>query len=175
VTLETTKTTFDVDSPRDGYAFFEHEPNAELAVGAPFAWIADADSRLGPVLEAMVNGRYYWIPFQRLARIAFEPPTDLRDGVWLPAQLAFANGGEVVAMVPTRYPGSEASADGAILMGRRTEWRDAGGERFTGLGQRVLVTDQGEHGLLDVRLVELDPPAPAADADAAPDAPQDHA
>ena len=33
VTLETTKTTFDVDAPIDGYAFFEHEPNAELAVG----------------------------------------------------------------------------------------------------------------------------------------------
>ncbi|HET7608770.1 MAG TPA: 2-oxo acid dehydrogenase subunit E2 [Gammaproteobacteria bacterium] len=43
-TLETTKTTFDVDSPSDGYAFFEHEPNAELAVGAPLAWIADNDA-----------------------------------------------------------------------------------------------------------------------------------
>ena len=26
--------------------------------GRPFEWIADADSRLGPVLEAIVNGRY---------------------------------------------------------------------------------------------------------------------
>jgi 2-oxoglutarate dehydrogenase E2 component (dihydrolipoamide succinyltransferase) len=46
VTLETTKTTFDVESPSDGYAFFEHEPNAELAVGAPIAWIADHDGPL---------------------------------------------------------------------------------------------------------------------------------
>jgi pyruvate/2-oxoglutarate dehydrogenase complex dihydrolipoamide acyltransferase (E2) component len=46
VTLETTKTTFDVESPSDGYAFFEHEPNAELAVGAPVAWIADHDGPL---------------------------------------------------------------------------------------------------------------------------------
>jgi len=43
VTLETTKTTFDVDAPQDGYAFFEHEPNAEIAVGAPVAWIADSN------------------------------------------------------------------------------------------------------------------------------------
>jgi pyruvate/2-oxoglutarate dehydrogenase complex dihydrolipoamide acyltransferase (E2) component len=43
VTLETTKTTFDVDAPRDGYAFFEHEPHAEVAVGAPVAWIADTN------------------------------------------------------------------------------------------------------------------------------------
>ena len=44
VTLETTKTTFDVDSPRDGYALFEHEPNTEIAVGAPVAWIAETDA-----------------------------------------------------------------------------------------------------------------------------------
>jgi pyruvate/2-oxoglutarate dehydrogenase complex dihydrolipoamide acyltransferase (E2) component len=46
VTLETTKTTFDVDAPSDGYAFFEHEPNTELAVGSPVAWIADSDEPL---------------------------------------------------------------------------------------------------------------------------------
>jgi pyruvate/2-oxoglutarate dehydrogenase complex dihydrolipoamide acyltransferase (E2) component len=54
VTLETTKTTFDVDAPSDGYAFFEHEPNAELAVGAPVAWIADDDR---PIKAATVPAR----------------------------------------------------------------------------------------------------------------------
>src|SRR4030095_9564113 len=28
----------------------------------PFDWIADADSRLGPVLEAVFDGKYFWIP-----------------------------------------------------------------------------------------------------------------
>jgi pyruvate/2-oxoglutarate dehydrogenase complex dihydrolipoamide acyltransferase (E2) component len=46
VTLETTKTTFDVDAPSDGYAFFEHEPNTEIAVGSAVAWIADNDEPL---------------------------------------------------------------------------------------------------------------------------------
>ena len=131
--------------------------------GAPFEWIADADSRLGPVLEAMVNGKYYWIPFSRLASIKIEDPVDLRDRVWLPANLSFANGGEAIAMIPTRYPGSQASEDGAILMAAKTDWVGLGHERFAGVGQRVLVTDQGEHDMLSVRLIELDP----ADADAA--------
>jgi type VI secretion system protein ImpE len=144
-------------------AFGEAPPTPGLLDGEPFEWIADADSRLGPVLEAMVNGRYYWIPFQNLTRVSFEPPTDLRDRVWLPAHLQFVNGGEVVAMVPTRYSGSESSTDGAILMAGRTEWRDAGHDRWTGLGQRVLATDQGEHGLLAVSLIELTPAASAAD------------
>ena len=129
--------------------------------GEPFQWIADADSRLGPVLEAMVNGKYYWIPFSRLSRVSIEDATDLRDRVWLPANIAFANGGEAVAMIPTRYPGSQSSEDGQILMAAKTEWRDIGSERFAGLGQRVLVTDQGEHDMLGVRLIELE----AADGD----------
>ena len=123
--------------------------------GAPFAWIADADSRLGPVLEAMINGRYYWIPFNRLARVDIEAPVDLRDFVWLPAQLQFTNGGEAVAMLPTRYPGSEKSDDEKILMARKTEWHEDGPERWLGLGQRVLVTDLDEHDLLSVRTIEL--------------------
>lgn len=127
--------------------------------GAPFEWIADADSRLGPVLEAMVNGRYYWIPFTRLARVDIELPTDLRDMVWLPAQLQFTNGGEVIAMIPTRYPGSERSVDDQILMARKTEWRAAATgdtERWLGLGQRVLITNEGEHDILSVRSIEFE-------------------
>src|SRR5450432_3057169 len=67
--------------------------------GEPFAWIADADSRLGPVLEACVNGHYYWVPMSRLSRVEFDPPADLRDCVWMPAQLMFSNGGETVALI----------------------------------------------------------------------------
>jgi len=132
--------------------------------GAPFEWIADADSRLGPVLEAMVNGRYYWVPFSRLAGVEIEAPTDLRDMVWLPAQLRFANGGEAIAMLPTRYPGSELSAEASIAMARKTEWREArrGSDRWLGLGQRVLVTDLGEHDLLSIRSIAID----AAEGDA---------
>lgn len=125
--------------------------------GTAFEWIADADSRLGPVLEAMINGRYYWIPFNRLLRIAIEPPTDLRDKIWLPTHLQFANGGEVIAMLPVRYPGSELSNDDQILLSAKTVWAEDGPERWLGLGQRVLITDQGEHDLLSVRLIELEP------------------
>ncbi len=127
--------------------------------GEPFEWIADADSRLGPVLEAFVNGKYYWVPFSRLTKVAFEAPTDLRDMVWTPAYLTFDNGGEVVAYVPTRYPGSQASEDAQILLSHKTEWQAMGPDRFSGLGQRVLTTNAGDYPLLNVRLIEVDQPA----------------
>lgn len=122
----------------------------------PFAWIADADQRLGPLLEAIVNGRYSWIPFARLREIRIEKPTDLRDIAWTPVNLLLANGGETVALVPTRYPGSQAASDPRLVMARATEWSEHPGETFLGLGQRLFATDQGEYGLMDVRVIKLD-------------------
>ena len=129
---------------------------APAASDQTFSWIADADPRMGPVLEAIVNGKYYWIPFARIRELAIEPPVDLRDIAWTPARLTFSNGGETVAFIPTRYPGSEAAADTAIVTGRTTVWTDGGSETFLGLGQRVFATDGGDHALMDVRRLRLD-------------------
>ena len=133
--------------------------------GTPFRWIADADSRLGPVLEACVNGRYYWVPFSRLSGVDLDPPEDLRDCVWTPAKLMFHNGGETVALIPTRYPGSESSDDGAICLARKTEWRDAGNDRWLGLGQRILSTDGEDHAVMSTRSIVLPEPASSAESE----------
>jgi type VI secretion system protein ImpE len=123
--------------------------------GTPFEWIADADSRLGPVLEAVINGRYYWVPFHRLTSIDIEPPTDLRDLVWMPAQFQLVNGGSASGLIPTRYAGSDASDDPQVLMARRTEWKELVEGSYAGLGQRLFVTDQNEYPLMDVRSIVL--------------------
>ena len=67
----------------------------------------------------------------------------------------FANGGETLAMIPSRYPGSEAAEDGLVIVGRKTIWQPALGDAFEGLGQRVLATDQGDTPLLEVRSIQL--------------------
>lgn len=135
---------------------FEQAPTTRGALdGEPFEWIADADMRLGPVLEVITSGRYYWLPFANLARVAIEKPTDLRDLVWVPAHLELANGGELVALLPARYPGSEESEDSGIVLGRATTWSEVSPGVFHGLGQRLLATERGEHGLLEVREIRL--------------------
>jgi type VI secretion system protein ImpE len=145
---------------------FDEAPAVPGAIdGEAFEWIADADSRLGPVLEAFVNGKYYWIPFSRLSRISFEQPQDLRDMVWTPAYLTFANGGEVVAVIPSRYPATHESGDAQLLLSRKTEWREIGADRWAGLGQRVFSSNLGDHDLLAVHLIELQPPPDEAGED----------
>ena len=126
----------------------------------PFEWIADADSRLGPVLEVVINGRYGWLPFSAVTELAIDAPEDLRDLVWAPAHLSFINGGDSVALIPTRYAGTGEQADAALLMSRKTEWLEIAPGQFRGLGQRVLATDAAEHGLLELRKLVLNP-APA--------------
>ncbi len=132
-------------------AFDAAPTSAGTLDGKPFQWIADADSRLGPVLEAMINGRYYWIPFARISNVKIEPPEDLRDFVWLPSTIQFSNGGEMPALLPVRYPGSEKSDDGLIQLARRTEWQSLSEDAYAGLGQRILTTDEGDFPLLECK------------------------
>ena len=121
----------------------------------PFEWIADSDSRLGPILEIMIEGKYYWVPFCRLARIQIGKPTDLRDIIWVPAHFHWINGGESSGFIPVRYPSTEDSDDDALRLSRKTTWTDRGHDCFLGLGQRMLSTDTGEYPLLDCRQIEL--------------------
>jgi len=143
-------------------AFEAAPPSAGSIDGQPFEWIADADMRLGPVCEAVINGRYYWLPFSRLSRIDLEAPADLRDVVWMPAHFQFANGGESVGVIPTRYAGSEGDQDPLVRLSRKTVWAEEGPGMFTGRGQRILTTDTGEHPLMDVRSIRIGSPEPAA-------------
>ncbi len=141
---------------------FEAAPATSGTInGQAFEWISDADQRFGPMLEAIVDGKYYWVPFSRLKEITIEPPTDLRDLVWLPAVLKLSAGAEKVALLPVRYPGTEKSADGAALLARKTEWEERG-DLSIGVGQRLLATDAAEVPLLEVRTIVLNTTAPAA-------------
>ena len=123
---------------------------------APFDWVADADMRLGPVLEIIVNGKYFWLPFDAMASITFDPPEDLRDLVWAPATLELPNEGKMAALVPVRYPATVDGGDPAELMARKTTWTEAGAGTFVGSGQRTLSTDGGDTALLGVSSIAMD-------------------
>lgn len=135
---------------------FESAPTTGGRInGIEFEWIADADMRIGPMLEAIVNGRYYWIPFSYIADVSIDEPEDLRDLVWTPAEFKWVNGGEAVGLIPTRYPGSEKSDDPSVRLARRTEWSEQG-DLHVGLGQRMFTTDVDDYPLLEVRGINFE-------------------
>jgi len=141
-----------------GQAMDAAESAACTVDGTACEWLADGDSRLGPVCEVIANGQYYWLPIGSCSAIHLDPPTDMRDLVWMPAQLLLPNQGRVPALIPTRYPGTVAAvlenAD-ALKLSRATAWQDLGAGFWLGLGQRVWISDAGEHALLDTRSIEM--------------------
>jgi len=135
----------------------------------PFEWLADADGRLGPVLEVFLNGRYFWVPVEHVAVVDIEAPADLRDLVWAPARFQWSNGGDAVGFIPARYPGTEAAGDDRLRLSRMTEWvgGDDSQSEPRGLGQRLLATDAGEYPLLATRSIRIGAAAEPTDEAAA--------
>ncbi|MGL4231654.1 MAG: type VI secretion system accessory protein TagJ [Casimicrobium sp.] len=135
---------------------FDLAPASSGRIGdTTFEWLADADSRLGPVCEAFVNGQYYWIPFSHIASVQLEAPADLRDLVWTPGVITLRNGGQHPALIPTRYPSSEKEADDFALS-KKTSWIEHANDTWIGLGQRMFATDSGEFAQLDTREITFD-------------------
>ncbi|WP_374436376.1 type VI secretion system accessory protein TagJ [Inhella sp.] len=116
--------------------------------GQPFEWLCDGDARLGPCLEVMVQGKYLWLPWSLVRRIESRPPTEIRDRLWLHALLELGDEGSVEVFLPARYPFPQ---DDAQMLGERTDWQALDGDSYLGRGQKTLMTDSSECGLLDVR------------------------
>ena len=121
------------------------------------AWGADGDSRLGPLLEAFVDGKYYWIPFEHIRAVTMSARTHMMDSIYAPAEFRWLNEGMAKGYIPVRYPGSEASTDAQIQLGRKTEWSEQTDNFFCGLGHRVFVTDAAEFDLAEIKSIEFMP------------------
>ncbi|MES2054480.1 MAG: type VI secretion system accessory protein TagJ [Pseudomonadota bacterium] len=134
---------------------FEKAPDLAGTIdGQRFEWIADADVRFGPCIEAIIGGRYGLLPFDAIAGLKSEGPKDLRDVVWYPVEIAMKAGHSVAALIPARYPG--VTDDAAEQLGRATNWHD-GPNGQTGSGQRLWSLSDGQDcELLSVRSLVLD-------------------
>jgi type VI secretion system protein ImpE len=133
------------------------EPRAGSVNGEPFEWVRDGDARLGPCLEIIVQGRYYWAPWERVIHLEMKPPSEIRDRLWQPAMVQVTDDGPIEAFLPVRYPQPRNDDES---MSRRTDWVQLGEELYIGYGQKCIVTDQDPVGFLDIRDFAMErPPA----------------
>jgi len=143
----------------------EREPPAVSGVvnGKPFLSLEDADARFGVKLELMAAGRYMWLPFEHVAAIRIEPPRRLRDLLWLPAQVrtgpAFRDMELGEVLLPTLYPLSWRHTEEAVRLGRATVWEEQEDGTVAAFGQRILLVDGEELPILELRSLEIQPPA----------------
>ena len=127
--------------------------------GKPFQELGDADPRIGPRLEVFGAGDYFWIPFRQIELIEIQAPKRLRDLLWIPARVTTSPQfqqrelGEV--LLPALTPLSFQHADGAVRLGRVTEWCADEQGRERPYGQKMLVADGEEIPILEVRRLEI--------------------
>ena len=73
-----------------------------------------------------------------------------------PKYFEFTNGGDVVGLIPTRYPDTVLANGDALALSRQTDWRETAPGVYIGLGQRLITTDNAEFALMDLRSVVLE-------------------
>lgn len=124
-----------------------------------FQSISDADPRIGPHMEVFAAGNYLWIPFSLLSSVEIAPPKRLRDLLWVPALVRTAPAfqgrelGEV--LLPVLSPFSSQHADPNVRLGRATMWEeDPKGEAIP-VGQKIILFDEEEVPILEVRKIEF--------------------
>ncbi|ARN56931.1 type VI secretion system accessory protein TagJ [Sedimentisphaera salicampi] len=131
-------------------AYSKAQPASGTVNGESFDWIADCDSRLGPVFEIIAHGKYYWVEFDKIAVINVEQVAELKDLVWLNAKIELKNGGELSCVIPSRYPQTVQTQTPELILSRKTEWREILQPYYKGLGQKMFCTDSNEYALFDI-------------------------
>ncbi|HYL65115.1 MAG TPA: type VI secretion system accessory protein TagJ [Candidatus Methylomirabilis sp.] len=121
--------------------------------------LKDADPRIGSNLEVFAAGSYMWIPFALLDSIEIAPPKRLRDLLWLPAKVRTSDRyeerelGEV--LLPVLTPFASRHADPNVRLGRATLWEDTSEGETIPVGQKILLADDEEWPILEVRNVQI--------------------
>lgn len=118
----------------------------------PFEWLCDGDARIGPYLEVIVQGRYFWAPWQSLRSLVTRPPTEIRDMLWQQAMVEVTEEGPIEAFIPVRYPHPRNSDES---LSRRTDWEPLSTDLYIGYGQKTLFTNDNSCGYLDVRKLDF--------------------
>jgi type VI secretion system protein ImpE len=127
--------------------------------GQPFASITDADPRIGARLEVFAAGQYMWLPFEHVQTVRAEAPKKLRDLLWAPAIVRPAESfkglelGE--ALLPVIAPQTFKHPDPAVRLGRATEWQELEGGEQAPVGQKMLLVDDEEFPILELRELEI--------------------
>jgi type VI secretion system protein ImpE len=153
--------------PRASLEGAEPAPISGTMNGQPFGSITDGDPRIGARLEVFAAGQYLWIPFQHIASIEIQAPRRLRDLLWAPALVRTGPGfkdkeiGE--ALVPVMAPFSWRHHDDAVRLGRLTVWEETADGETAPLGQKVLLVDDQDFPILEVRRIEFAAPEPATE------------
>lgn len=126
--------------------------------GQPFEGFRDLDDLCAPFFEVLTsNGKYYWVPFERVEFAEFRAPERPKDLVWRRCNLKVTDGPEGEVYLPALYPQPPANADAQLLLGRGTEWIENGDGPVRGVGQRIYLAGEQDLPILQIQELTFTP------------------
>ncbi|MCL2419581.1 MAG: tetratricopeptide repeat protein [Conexibacteraceae bacterium] len=116
-----------------------------------FADCRDADDLWSGTFEVLTtNGKYFWVPTERVASLEFHAPRRPRDLLWRRCTMVVRDGPEGDVYLPALY--DRSGEDDGTRLGRRTEWTETA--PILGAGQRIFLI--GEDGIPCQQLTRLE-------------------
>lgn len=134
----------------------QQTPVAGTCDGRAFDDVRDLDDLLGPVCEVLTsNGKYFWIPWERIERIEMRPVETPFDLLWRPTHMEVRGGPDGEVFIPVLYANSHKESDNALRLGRGTDWRGEEQALVRGISQRMLLVGEEDKSLLDIGTIEF--------------------
>lgn len=104
-----------------------------------FEGFRNCDVRTCGVFEGVFNGRYGWIPFEDVLRIAVpERPEFLQDLVWLPVMVHLRAGSPLQGYLYSTSAGTPSLAGEEERLARSTSWDERFGDLDIGYGAQLF-------------------------------------
>ena len=121
--------------------------------GVSFSEFRDLDDLLGPTLEVYTaTGKYYWIGFEEVVSLEFDPVVHLSDMLWRAAAIETVGDVNGRVHIPALYEGSDKSSDQRIRIGRSTEWNQVDAVGPTqGAGQREFLVNDDVVAIMQIQ------------------------
>lgn len=126
--------------------------------GESFDDLRDVDDMTASFFEVLTsNGKYFWIPTERVRLIEFRPPEVPRDLIWRRAHMVVQDGPDGEIFIPALYWRTDQSGDNQLQMGRATDWQEDG-ELVRGVGQRTYLIGEKDRGIMEISEIEIPEP-----------------
>lgn len=117
----------------------------------------DLDDVTASFMEVITsNGKYFWIPTERVRLIEFHKPEKPLDLVWRRAHMIVSDGPDGEVFIPTTYVDTYREDSDALKLARGTEWRGEDGMPIRGVGQRMILIGEEDRPILQLGTIEFD-------------------
>jgi len=136
---------------------------------ARFTNLTDSDALTGPILPCYEGDSVIDLAYVELKSVTFGDGRTSFDFMWIPTEIVPVRGKPLVVKVPAFHVGTGIAEMDIVRTGQMTTWdRSAGYARAVGQRDLEMFTADGGKsmvGILQVRRIDFDPPAPIAGAD----------